>query len=150
MKIVSKVVYIVILVFLILFNISSVFNISVFGYRTFKVGSGSMEPTLKVNDLILVKKQNNYNVKDIITFKIDDEYITHRLVEQNKTRVVTKGDANNALDKDFSKDKIVGKVIYRFKILNKVGQLFSSPVTFIIFTFISFGLFYLLFIYKKE
>lgn len=150
MKIASKIGYILILIFLILFNISSVFSIPVFGYRTFKVGSGSMEPTLKVNDLILVKKQNSYKVNDIITFKINDEYITHRLVEQNKTRVVTKGDANNALDKDFSKNKIVGKVVYRFKVLNKVGHLFSNPISFTIFSFISFGLFYLIFIYKKE
>lgn len=150
MRLASKIGYAVIIIFLILFNISSVFNVPVFGYRIFKVGSGSMEPTLKVNDLILVKKQDSYKVKDIITFKIDDEYITHRLIEQNETRVVTKGDANNAIDQDFSKDKIVGKVVYKFKILKNVGRLFANPVTFIIFSIISFGLFYLIFIYEKK
>ena len=150
MRLASKIGYALIIIFLILFNISSVFNIPVFGYRTFKVGSGSMEPTLKVNDWILVKKQDSYKVKDIITFKINDEYITHRLIEQNETRVVTKGDANNVLDQDFSKDKIVGKVVYKFKILKIVGRLFANPVTFIIFSIISFGLFYLIFIYEKK
>ena len=150
MKLASRIGYVVIILFLVLFNISSIFNISVFGYRTFKVGSGSMKPTLKVDDIILVKKQSSYKVNDIITFKSNGEYITHRLVEQNKTRVVTKGDANNALDQDFSKDKIVGKVVYRFKVLNIVGRIFTNPIMLSIFMVVSFGLFYLLFIYKKE
>lgn len=150
MKLASKIIYIVVVLFLIIFNISSVMGVSVFGLRTFKIGSGSMEPTLKVNDLILVKKQNTYKKGDIITSKIDNEYITHRLVEQNKTRVVTKGDANNVLDQDFSKDKIVGKVIYKFKILNIIGKIFTNIYALISFMIISFILFYILFIYKKS
>ena len=73
MKLASKIGYVVLIVILILFNISSICNISVFGYRTFRVGSGSMEPTLKVDDLILVKRQNSYKVKDIVTFISDEE-----------------------------------------------------------------------------
>ena len=150
MKVASRIIYILIIIFLILFNISSIFNTSLFGYRVFKVGSGSMKPTLKVNDLILVKKQKDYKVDDVITFKLDNDYITHRIIETNKTRVVTKGDANNVADQDFSKKKIVGKVVYKFKVLNLVGKIFTNPIVFVIFTIVSFGLFYILFIYKKN
>ena len=149
MKIASKIGYILILIFLILFNISSVFSIPVFGYRTFKVGSGSMEPTLRTGSIAIVKK-SSYNVGDVVTYTSADGFITHRIIKKEGSKIVTKGDANNALDKDFSKNKIVGKVVYRFKVLNKVGHLFSNPISFIVFSFISFGLFYLIFIYKKE
>ena len=42
----------------------------VFGYSVFTIASGSMEPTLSVNDIIIVKKNKEYNVNDIVTCKV--------------------------------------------------------------------------------
>ena len=69
-----------------------------FGYSIFNVATGSMEPTISQNDVILVKKQDNYKLNDIITFKKDKDFITHRIIKINDTYITTKGDANNAID----------------------------------------------------
>lgn len=91
------------------------------GYAHAVVLSGSMEPTIAVNDLIIIKEQTNYNKDDIITY-IDDEntLITHRLIKIEDNKVTTKGDANNVLDPTFDKEQIKGKVI---AIIPKAGYI---------------------------
>ena len=52
-----------------------------FGYTVFEVKTGSMAKTLNVYDVILVKITKDVKENDIITFKKDDELITHRIME---------------------------------------------------------------------
>lgn len=82
-----------------------------FGYSTFEVQTGSMVPAINVSDLIIVKKTDSPSVKDIITYRKDGEFITHRVVEAYKETYVTKGDANNSNDEAITKSQIVGKVV---------------------------------------
>ena len=147
MKIVYKIIIIVLLI-IILFNVFSQYNISVLGFRNFKISSGSMEPNLKVNDIILVKKCSNYNLNDIITYKSGNEFITHRIVKIDGNKVITRGDANNTNDSPIKKDNIVGKVVYRFKILGFIFYLFKNPLILIL-TFI-LGIFITVFIPDKK
>ena len=92
--------------------------VTIFGYRTYIVSSGSMEPYLKVGDIILVDKvesQDFINVDDIITFtKGEGKDITHRVVEIKEVNgnksFVTKGDNNNDIDENEVKfENIRGK-----------------------------------------
>ena len=83
----------------------------VFGYSIFSVATGSMEPVIKQNDVILVKKQDKYKTDDIITFKSDNAYVTHRIINIIGDSIVTKGDANNAKDVAITQNDIVGKVV---------------------------------------
>ena len=82
-----------------------------FGYSLFSVATGSMEPTIKQNDIIVVHKQNNYKVDDIVTFKSERAYVTHRIVTKRGNTIVTKGDANNTKDVAIEKKDIIGKVV---------------------------------------
>ena len=77
-----------------------------------------MQPTFKINELILVKysnKETEYSIGDIITYydetiEID---VTHRIVDIVGDQFYTQGDGNNARDLNpVSREKIVGKVIY--------------------------------------
>ena len=88
------------------------------GYYFFTVLSGSMEDTLHIGDNIIVKKSNDYKVGDIITYKLDNSYITHRIVKIDGDMITTKGDANDTEDIPFKKDNILGKFVYKSKILN--------------------------------
>ena len=120
----KKTLYIILLTILLIalsINIFSLSETSLFGIRIYKIGSGSMEPYLKVNDVILIKESNNYKPQDIITYKDNDEYITHRIISSNNNEIITKGDANNISDKPITKDKIVGKVIYKFHIFSYIN-----------------------------
>ena len=66
----------------------------------------------------MVNEHQSRLSRDIVTFKSDNEYITHRIVTVNDNNYVTKGDANNAKDVAITKDKVIGKVI---KISTKAG-----------------------------
>ena len=119
---------------LLLFNLLSIYHIPFMGMQIFRVSSGSMEPTIKVNNLIVSKKQDEYHEGDIVTYKKDKEYITHRIVNISGDEVTTRGDANNTNDKPFSKSDIVGKYVYRFKITAIFNFIFRNPLN-VFFTF---------------
>lgn len=42
-----------------------------FGFSYFTVATQSMEPVIKVNDFIIVKKANEYQIDDIVSFYYD-------------------------------------------------------------------------------
>ena len=85
--------------------------VNVFGYTYFVVASGSMSGTIEVDDIIFVKITKNVKDDDIITFIDEDgNLITHRLVNKNGDKYITKGDVNNVSDDPITKDQIIGKV----------------------------------------
>lgn len=139
---------VIIIIFIILINIFSSFNISLFGVRIFKVASGSMQPAIKVNDIVVVSKKSFYNKGDIITFKNDsNEYVTHRIVDIENDLYKTKGDFNNASDKPISKESIVGKVIYKSRVVTFINRLISNIIFWLVISIV--GIIYL-FIPKKS
>ncbi|MBP5678872.1 MAG: signal peptidase I [Bacilli bacterium] len=85
--------------------------VNVFGYTYFVVASGSMSGTIEVDDIIFVKITKDVKNDDIITFIDEDgNLITHRLVNRNGDRYITKGDVNNVSDDPITEDQIIGKV----------------------------------------
>lgn len=93
--------------------------INIFDYYLFYVKSGSMENTLCVGDYIIIKKSDNYNVGDIVTYKKDNGmYITHRIVSINDDKIITKGDANKVNDPEISREIIIGKLVFKSVFLN--------------------------------
>ena len=86
--------------------------------RIYKVETGSMEGEIHAGDYILMLRQKEYHVGDVVTYKINEYFVTHRIMEINGDKVITKGDANNVNDKEFDISQIEGKVIYYGGILN--------------------------------
>lgn len=114
-------------IFVIIINIFSLFNLSFFGFRIFKVASGSMSPYLNVGDVIIIKSDDNYQTEDIVTYKDkDDLYVTHRIVSINGKEIVTKGDGNNTNDTPIRVEDVVGKVVCRFKYIPKI---LANPIS---------------------
>ena len=89
-------------------------NTSLFGITILKVSSNSMFPTIKKDDYIVIKKQKDYEIGDIITFKSkEDCLITHRIIEKYENVFITKGDNNNISDDEQVKmGVILGKLIF--------------------------------------
>lgn len=85
-----------------------------FGYHPLVVLSGSMEPHMNVGSLIYYHavSQDEIEKGDIVTFELDNQYISHRIygiIEDGKYE--TKGDANNTVDPvKITYDQIKGKV----------------------------------------
>lgn len=90
-----------------------------FGFSMFNISSGSMKETIQIDDIIIVKEEENLNEGDIITFFQDEQIITHRIVEKlDDGNYITKGDANNSKDSKVYRQNIIGKVV---KIVPKGG-----------------------------
>jgi len=90
--------------------------------------SGSMEPSIPVGGLIIVKPANEYKQNDVITFSSTqkkNDYTTHRINQvrgggESKS-YTTKGDANENPDfENVSEDRIVGKLIYSIPIVGYI------------------------------
>ncbi len=116
----------------IIINVFTALDMSFLGYRIYRVVTGSMEPTLRVNDVVIIKKQEDYTINDIVTYRQNGNYVTHRIVKENKDLITTQGDNNNTEDESISKDDVVGKVIYRFKLIGFILFMFSRPSSWII------------------
>ena len=82
-----------------------------FGYGAAVVLSGSMEPALSVDDLILVREQDHYGVGDVVVYQDGDILVVHRIVEENGGTAVTQGDANNVPDAPIETSLIRGRVV---------------------------------------
>ena len=87
----------------------------IFGYTYFEVLTGSMYDYIKEQDIVLVKLNKDFEVGDVITYKSDNSYITHRVVKIDGNLVTTKGDANNTEDPVINKEQVVGVVVHVFK-----------------------------------
>ncbi len=131
----KKILYTILCAFLLtilLINILSSMGSSFLGFRIYRIGSGSMEPTLKVNSFILIKKAKEYKKDDIVTYKKNNEFITHRIIEISGDKVIARGDANNKNDDPINKTDIVGKLIFKFNVINFINYLFNKPLTWIL------------------
>ena len=114
----------------------------IFGYGFLVVVTGSMEPEIEQEELIVIKEFNEYNVGDIVTYETDGYLVTHRIVQINNDEIITKGDSNNEEDLKISKNQIVGKVIYHSKALRKICYLLFKSNFNIIYNFCYSNLFY--------
>ena len=119
--------YVLCIIFAILFiNIilNLITNNEKMKYNAFIIVSESMEPNIKVGDIILEKKVNEEELdkEDIITYKQDGKNITHRIVNieviDNITVYTTKGDNNKIEDeKKIVYADIRGKVVAKISFI---------------------------------
>lgn len=80
------------------------------GFGVSVVLTGSMEPTLKVNELVFIVKADEYKEGDIVVYQKDNELIIHRIMLIDGDQVVTQGDNNNTADEPFPAASIKGKL----------------------------------------
>lgn len=104
-----------------------------FGYESYNIVSGSMEPEIPLGSLVYVKDiaPEEVAVSDVIAFTggVSDAVITHRVTvnDADQREFITKGDANDREDlAPVSYDRLVGKVEYHFAGLGRICALFAS------------------------
>ena len=149
LKRISTVLISLILLLMLTFNIYNYVNIKILhhdlapigSYAFLEVVSGSMEPTINVGDIIVIKVKNfNYQENDIVTFyDVDSSFVTHRIVKLENDKMVTKGDHNNTEDEALPQSNIVGKYLFK---LNKLG--FKNPIISLLILIIGILVCYLL------
>ena len=100
---------------------------NIFGYTFFEVATGSMANTINIGDIVVVKVNEAFKENDIIVYKEENSFITHRVIKIDGQNLITRGDANNSEDKPIKSDQILGKVIY---VIPKIGiwrKVLASP-----------------------
>ena len=140
LKTLGQVVLFVILIFFILLNILSMNNKSLFGFRIYRVISGSMQPALQIGDVIIIKKANYYAEKDIITYDNGLTTITHRIKSINGDEIITEGDANDAPDKPITKDRILGKYFFRISTFSVFSIMLTGKTIYLIMVLVLFAI----------
>ena len=122
---------------------------TLFGYSMFQVASGSMEPALSIDDVILVKVGDDFKIDDIISYTNGEAIITHRVLAIDGEYITVKGDANNTIDDPVKKEIIIGKVIKVFPELKIWQKIFTDP-KILVALFLTLLLFDNAFSYKKD
>ena len=132
---------------------------SVFGYKPFIVLSGSMQPNIKIGDLVFVKssKVENLNVNDIVAFKTNDNTVTtHRIIDIDTTTkgercFITKGDSNNVKDEELvCKNNLEGKMVKRIPKLGKFINFIQQPLGFLIMMMTIFIICLFIYLYEDK
>lgn len=103
-----------------------------FGYGSAVVLSGSMEPELSVNDVIIVHKEEDYDIGDIVVYQSGSELIVHRITDITGEMVTTKGDANNIADDPVDKKNIKGTVVMVIPFIGVIVNFLKSTVGMIL------------------
>ena len=96
-------------------NVKNEEYINIFGYSVFNTETESMSPTIKKGDIVIVKIGEPIQENDIITYKKENTFITHRILEIEEKSIITKGDNNNTSDEEITQDVVIGKVVYVVK-----------------------------------
>lgn len=115
MKILKNIIILLVIIIILISSFIIVINKDKITIKYLVIKSGSMYPTFDVGDIIIIKKENQYEVGDIITYNYYDKYlITHRIIDLDDDNIfITKGDNNNSEDEEcVTIDNIVGKTIF--------------------------------------
>lgn len=130
-----------------------------FGSNPFYVvSSGSMEPVLQINDVLIVRDGGSWGdlrVGDIIVFNRpegSDRVIVHRIADIDQDSddgditIRTKGDNNPSsipgTDYPITEDDYIGKVIYVVPGIGVITKVISPPINYIIIAIILAILFF--------
>lgn len=109
------------------------------GFKFLNILTGSMTPTMPVNTVVVVKKIpiDQVELGDVITFKMGDSNVTHRVVEINNsgrnTVLYTQGDAaqNQGSRETVTEDNFVGVVIFHIPYLGVLLNLIKDNIIII-------------------
>ena len=112
---------------------------SVFGYRMYVIVSPSMEPEIKVGDMIIAEEYEGQalSVGDVVTYlgregEMADKVITHKIVAIDGEKIITRGVANSVADPAITRDDVLAVMSYKTVVLSTVYRVISTDAGFIV------------------
>ena len=103
-----------------------------FGYGGAVVLSGSMEPAIAMDELIIVQASDSYELGDVVVYQDGHMLVVHRIVAMDGNTVTTRGDANNTEDSPIEMTQVKGKVIAHIPYVGALVRLLKTPVVTIL------------------
>lgn len=115
------------------------------------VVTGSMEPTINIKELVIIKEQKEYNVRDIVTYKdTNNNFVTHRIVSKVENTVVTRGDNNTVSDEPIKLRNIEGKVCFHSIVLGELFLYWIKPILILVIVYWGLNIIKTIYISNKE
>ncbi|MDO4938500.1 MAG: signal peptidase I [Lachnospiraceae bacterium] len=105
--------------------------LNIWGIKPMVILSGSMEPEIDLNSLVVTYKTENIKKGDIIMFQTrTKDYVVHRYYDDNDDgSIITKGDSNEIADYDpVDKNQVFGKVIIRMNFMAPYITFFKNLI----------------------
>lgn len=121
-----------------------------FGWGASVVLSGSMEPALSVDDLVLVRAQKNYQPGEIVVYQEGSILVIHRIISIDGESLVTQGDANSIADEPIRITAVKGKAVGRIRHLGVAVRFLQTPTGFLILLAITVLLFELPYYHARK
>ncbi len=110
------------------------------GFGGSVVLSGSMEPALSVDDLVIVKNTRQFAPGDVIVFQSGNDLIIHRVVSIQDDTIITKGDANDVADDPISIQAVKGVMVCAIPKVGAAVDILQQPAVAILILLAAFGL----------
>ena len=148
LRVIFTVVVIVVLAFcvIVVVQAKSAKKPFLFGYATFYVLTGSMEPVIHVGDVIIdesVHSIEDLQVGDIITYQGKEgefagKTVTHKIQRIEGDKIVTRGVSTMSVKDDpaITFDDVVGRYVKTSAFLTTVYSIFTSKYGFLLIVFI--------------
>ena len=121
-----------------------------FGFGMSVVLSGSMEPTLSVNDLVIVREQDSYDTDDIVVYQDGSSLVIHRIISKDENMIITQGDANNTADEPISAFAIKGKAVAHIPFVGAIVRFLKTTVGTVILIIAAIILFELPYLRRRK
>ncbi len=100
------------------------------GFGVSVVLTGSMEPELSADDLVVIcESDGEVAVDDIVVFQDGHTLVIHRVIAIDGDTVITKGDANNLQDDPIQRKDIKGVLVFSIPYIGALVRLLKHPVT---------------------
>lgn len=103
-----------------------------FGFGVAVVLSGSMEPELSVDDVIIVRPAESYAIGDNVVYQDGSTLVVHKIIAIDGETVTTQGTANNTPDDPIHQRYIKGRVVGVIPALGGLIQAIRSPIVSLI------------------
>lgn len=130
-------------------NVQKMGYLDIFGYSIFSTETGSMSPTIEKGDFVIIKIGDEIRENDIITYKKENVFITHRIEQINNDSIIAKGDNNNTEDEPIPRADVIGKAVVIINNVEIWKKVFSD-INVIIPICITIILFVILVSYKEK
>ena len=124
---------------------------NILGYHIYYIASGSMDPTIKVGEVIVGKETDitEFKENDIVTFygtkgALSGKIITHRIIkiyeEDGETYLITKGDATGNEDDPILATDVISVMKFKIPLAGLLIQLISNKYGFFFIVLIPLGI----------
>ena len=96
--------------------------------------SGSMEPKIRTGGLVFTDtSRKDPQIGDIITYSLNDSFVTHRVIRREGSILITKGDANDGEDlAPVSAEQVLGTVVFTIPFLGYMAAFVKRRTIFAI------------------